>query len=127
DPIPKLRAFPFLPTLRVTFLNLQSRPAEKKSAAPRSSRGCSPPNFDARDGPPTPPEGVAGVPSRYRFMLKHSYHPRHEENRMRHEGDTLRARRYYFENASENLRQLLRGRYHWMNRFIDPEETGVEV
>ena len=46
---------------------------------------------------------------------------------MRHEGDTLRARRFYFENASQNLRYLLHGRYEWMNRFIGSDEIGVEV
>lgn len=60
-------------------------------------------------------------------MLKHSYQPRHDENRMRHEGDTLRARRYYFDGADQNLKQLLRRRFDWMNQFIAPHEIGVEV
>jgi SAM-dependent methyltransferase len=60
-------------------------------------------------------------------MLKQSYCPRHHENRMRHEGDTLRARRHYFASASHNLKRLLRRRYEWMNRFIDRDHVGVEI
>ena len=51
-------------------------------------------------------------------MLKRTYLPRHDENLMRHEGDTFRARNAYFDRGSANLRELLRRRYEWMNQFI---------
>ncbi len=61
-------------------------------------------------------------------MLKRPYRPRHDQNRMRHEGDVARARREYFAgNISANLRQLLAGRYQWMNAFVGPADVGVEV
>lgn len=60
-------------------------------------------------------------------MLRGTYRPRHAENRMRHEGDTRRARRFNFDGAGHNLKLLLRRRYEWMNRFIDRQHVGVEV
>jgi SAM-dependent methyltransferase len=60
-------------------------------------------------------------------MLRRTYLPRHDQNLMLHEGDTVRARRAYFDGGSPNLRQLLRRRYEWMNRFIDPEDVGVDL
>jgi SAM-dependent methyltransferase len=61
-------------------------------------------------------------------MLKRPYRPRHDQNRMRHEGDVVRARQVYFAGRiSANLRHLLAGRYRWMNDFIGPGDVGVEV
>jgi SAM-dependent methyltransferase len=60
-------------------------------------------------------------------MLNRAYLPRHDQNLMAHEGDTVRARRAYFDGGSANLRQLLRQRYEWMNQFIDPEDVGVDL
>lgn len=60
-------------------------------------------------------------------MLKRCYHPQHDANRMRHEGDIERARRHFFDRASPNLRLLLQRRFDWMNRFIEPSHTGLEV
>ncbi|MCC7083492.1 MAG: GtrA family protein [Pirellulales bacterium] len=60
-------------------------------------------------------------------ILRGAYAPRHDENRMRHEGDTHRARRFFFGQAPHNLKVLLKHRYEWMNRFIDHEDVGVEV
>jgi SAM-dependent methyltransferase len=60
-------------------------------------------------------------------MFKTTYQPHHDENRMRHEGDTLRARKLFFDGASKNLKELLKRRYQWMNRFIEPDDVGVEV
>lgn len=61
-------------------------------------------------------------------MLKRAYHPRHEQNRMRHEGNVPRAREQYLSGqVPENLRHLLQGRYEWMNQFIRPGDVGLEV
>ena len=60
------------------------------------------------------------------IMLKGTYRPGHGQNRMKHEGDVARARAYYF-TAPRNLKFLLRSRYAWMNRFIPPGATGIEV
>lgn len=55
------------------------------------------------------------------------YMAEHDENRMMHEGDVVRAREKFFAMKTQNLRFLLEKRYAWMNRFIDPEATGIEV
>lgn len=61
-------------------------------------------------------------------MLTQPYRPRHDQNRMRHEGDVARAREAYLTGAiSQNLRQLLSGRYEWMNDYIAAADVGVEV
>lgn len=60
-------------------------------------------------------------------MFKRTYRPDHGENRMRHEGDVRRARHYLLHEAGPNLRLLIRRRYEWMNRFIGPEDVGLEV
>jgi putative flippase GtrA/SAM-dependent methyltransferase len=60
-------------------------------------------------------------------ILTCPYSPRHDENRMRHEGDTSRAREFFFTAAPQNLKVLLEHRYEWMNRFIGSEDLGVEV
>lgn len=61
-------------------------------------------------------------------MLKRPYRPRHDQNRMRREGDVASARRDYLSGRiSENLRRLLAGRYEWMNEYIEADDVGVEV
>jgi SAM-dependent methyltransferase len=60
-------------------------------------------------------------------VLTRPYAPRHDENRMAHEGDTHRARAYFFDKAPQNLKVLLKHRYEWMNRFIGSDDLGVEV
>lgn len=59
-------------------------------------------------------------------MLKGTYFPSHDENRMQHEGDVGLARDYYFEHKPNNLDALLRHRYEWMNEFIKETDTVVE-
>ena len=51
----------------------------------------------------------------------------HHSNRMKFEGDTDRARKYYFNGASSNLKILLYNRFNWMNRFINENSKGIEV
>jgi SAM-dependent methyltransferase len=41
--------------------------------------------------------------------------------------DVQRARQIYLEQPSNNLQVLIRNRYSWMNRFIGPGDSGVEV
>lgn len=61
-------------------------------------------------------------------MLNRAYHPRHDQNRMRHEGNVALAREQYLSGrVPENLRRLLAGRYLWMNDFIRPGDVGLEV
>ena len=51
----------------------------------------------------------------------------HQENRMKFEGDTLRARASFLTNTSKNLYFLLENRFKWMNRFIQNSDKGIEV
>jgi SAM-dependent methyltransferase len=51
----------------------------------------------------------------------------HQENRMKYEGDTLRARTNFINNVSKNLHFLLENRFTWMNRYIKNNEKGIEV
>lgn len=56
-----------------------------------------------------------------------TYRPSHEENRMKDEGDVVKARSNYLLHPSNNLRILLQERYAWMNDFIKKEDVGMEV
>jgi len=60
-------------------------------------------------------------------MLKTPYKPKHELNRMRSEGDVVAARKNFFAVSSHNLRFLLQNRFEWMNKFIKPGDSGMEV
>ena len=56
------------------------------------------------------------------------YKPRdHGENRMKHEGDVLLARKIFFSNKNENLKFLIENRFSWMNDFIEEKHVGIEV
>jgi SAM-dependent methyltransferase len=46
---------------------------------------------------------------------------------MKHEGDVSRARSFFLENKSNNLKFLLSERYKWMNNFINENDYGIEV
>lgn len=46
---------------------------------------------------------------------------------MKHVGDCARARSRYFERPTPNLAYVVKHRYHWMNDFIEPGWTGVEL
>lgn len=44
------------------------------------------------------------------------------------DGDLVRARRIFYENKPRNLYVLLRNRFSWMQKYINPEnDVGVEV
>ena len=58
---------------------------------------------------------------------RRAYKPAHTDNRMRSEGDVLRARADYAQRRSDNLRCLLRSRFEWMNEYIGSDAMGVDV
>jgi SAM-dependent methyltransferase len=61
-------------------------------------------------------------------MKNYKYKPvSHSENRMKQEGDVVKARSYYFADAPLNLKFLLEKRFGWMNNFIKNEDSGIEV
>ena len=51
----------------------------------------------------------------------------HQENRMKHEGDTLRARKIFYDNVTKNLYFLVQKRFSWMNEYIRENDVGIEV
>ena len=60
--------------------------------------------------------------------MKKKFVPRsHGENRMKHEGDTVRARKKFYLKDNNNLDYLLANRFNWMNNFIKKEDLGIEV
>lgn len=61
------------------------------------------------------------------LTLKAPYKPEHSENRMKHEGDVERARKYFFREAPQNLKMLIAKRFEWMNDWIQPGDKGIEV
>ncbi len=62
------------------------------------------------------------------FFLGQTFRPRHDENRMRNEGNVPVARKAFYAGANRNLFFLLGQRFRWMQRHIDPETaSGVEL
>ena len=59
-------------------------------------------------------------------MLKGSYFPKHEDNRMAHEGNVELARARFFRDRPAGLIHLLRQRYAWMNKYLAGRKTIVE-
>ena len=60
------------------------------------------------------------------FLLRGPFFPSHAENRMKHEGDVVRARERFFRDRSRNLEFMLRKRYAWMNDYIADGARVVE-
>ena len=60
------------------------------------------------------------------FLLRGPFFPSHAENRMKHEGDVVRARERFFRDRPRNLEFLLRKRYAWMNDYIADDARVVE-
>ena len=56
-----------------------------------------------------------------------AYTPRHDENRMHGEGDSIAARKHFLANRPRNLANLLEQRYTWMGEWIGPRETAIEL
>lgn len=62
------------------------------------------------------------------MLLSKPYFPAPTENRMGDDGDLLTARRIFYDEKPRNLWALMRNRFSWMNRYVDPEKhAGVEV
>jgi SAM-dependent methyltransferase len=63
------------------------------------------------------------------WLLRKTYFPEHQENRMSHEGDVSQARAQFFNHRFPNLDFLLASRFNWMNRVIQDHgyKTCVEV
>lgn len=51
----------------------------------------------------------------------------HHQNRMKNEGDIIKARDYFFKKKNKNLFTLLENRYSWMNKFISEGENVLEL
>jgi SAM-dependent methyltransferase len=62
-----------------------------------------------------------------KHILKGPYFPSHSENRMCDEGDTIKARNYFFNYRPANLNHLLSRRYGWMNEYINEDDIAIEV
>ncbi|ATC64733.1 methyltransferase type 11 [Nibricoccus aquaticus] len=62
-----------------------------------------------------------------KLLLRKPYFPDPNANRMNHVGDVVRARENYLKYRPSNLTYLLRKRFEWMNDFIRPGESGIEV
>ena len=60
-------------------------------------------------------------------MLKKTFKPDHNDNRMKNEGDLINTRNIFLKNPSINLQFLLKNRYEWMNDFINETDEGLEV
>ena len=60
------------------------------------------------------------------YFKKKAYF-KHAENRMKHEGDILSARKYFFKNENKNLNFLLKNRFNWMNKFINKSDKIIEL
>jgi SAM-dependent methyltransferase len=60
-------------------------------------------------------------------ILRGPYFPQHEDNLMGSEGAVSFARLNFLEHRFRNLDVLLRARYAWMNRYLFPGQTIVEV
>ena len=60
-------------------------------------------------------------------LMPRRYVPAHRDNRMKSEGDSTHARAAFLTQPSNNLTFLLRQRYAWMNTFIRPSDTAIEV
>jgi SAM-dependent methyltransferase len=59
--------------------------------------------------------------------LRKKFTPLHTDNRMRHEGDVVKARDYFINNNNKNLYELVKGRNEWMNDYINENDKGIEV
>ncbi|MEX2164802.1 MAG: class I SAM-dependent methyltransferase [Sulfuricaulis sp.] len=60
-------------------------------------------------------------------MLRGTYFPRHDENRMLHEGDVEAARDRFFRERPISVTYLLRQRYSWMNEYLLGCKAVVEL
>lgn len=60
--------------------------------------------------------------------MKNTYFPKHEENRMKNEGDVNSARQYFMTGKNRILYHLIEQRVLWMNEYIkDTDKTIIEL
>lgn len=62
-----------------------------------------------------------------KLFLYGPYFPRHEDNLMGSEGSVALARQNFITSRFRNLDVLLRSRYEWMNQYLSPGKTIIEV
>ena len=60
-------------------------------------------------------------------MLRGTYFPNHNDNRMKQEGDLKAARLDFFSKKTNNLFYLLWNRYNWMNDYIQRDDRIIEL
>ena len=58
-------------------------------------------------------------------LMKSEYYPSHSQNRMKHEGDVLAARKYFMTGKNRVLYYLIRQRFSWMNKYIKPSDKVI--
>jgi SAM-dependent methyltransferase len=61
------------------------------------------------------------------IFLRKKFAPAHSENKMKHEGDVVRARAFFLEQKNKNLTFLVKNRNEWMNAYINENDKGIEV
>ena len=59
--------------------------------------------------------------------MRPAYRPLPSDDQMEGPGDVVKARARYFDRPSANLRVVVENRYSWMNRFIRPDDAGIEI
>jgi SAM-dependent methyltransferase len=62
-----------------------------------------------------------------KYVLKKPYRPGHGENRMKSEGSVSDARALFLKNRFRNVEYLLKFRYEWMNKYLQPGKTIIEI
>ncbi|HLD00878.1 MAG TPA: class I SAM-dependent methyltransferase [Candidatus Nanoarchaeia archaeon] len=55
------------------------------------------------------------------------YYPKPNTSRLKNVGDVVSSRNYYYHQKPPNLIYLLKNRYMWMNRFINPGDKVLEL
>lgn len=55
------------------------------------------------------------------------YKPNHTDNRLKNEGDVVKARTQYYKHKPTNLRFLLIKRFGWINKYIKKGDSVLEV
>lgn len=60
-------------------------------------------------------------------ILPKTFFPPLEQDRFKHRGDALGARKSFEKNKPPNLNYLLKKRYEWMNEFIKHDDICIEL
>jgi SAM-dependent methyltransferase len=61
------------------------------------------------------------------MIIKQKTFYSHNKNRMKSEGDVLKARTYFFSKKNKNLYYLLKERFNWVNNYINPNDNCLEL